>query len=159
MNGGDFADLLRGLSIFLDVEVDGKAALIDALAARAAPIAGVAAEVIAAHVHAREALGSTGFGQGAATPHGRIPGLEAVTLVVMRLARPIDYGALDDEPVDVAVLLLSPEEAGANHLKALARVSRALRNPQILSAMRAAETADELFEAIDRPALRATRAA
>ena len=109
--------------------------------------------MILERVREREALGSTGFGQGVAIPHARLAGLERVTIVVARLAQPVDYGALDELPVDLVVLLLSPEDAGADHLKALARISRALRNPRILGAMRDAETVEALFEAIDRPPL------
>jgi PTS system nitrogen regulatory IIA component len=159
MNGGDFADLLRGDSIILGLDVDAKPALLAALAERAAPIAGLDRSLILERVREREALGTTGFGQGVAIPHARLPGLERVTLVVARLARPIDYGALDGEPVDLAVLLLSPEGAGADHLKALARISRTLRNPQILAAVRAADDIEALMVAIGRPPMDRTQAA
>lgn len=159
MNGGDFADLLRGDAIFLNLEAADKRQLLALLSERAAPIAGLPATLILERVLEREVLGSTGFGQGVAIPHARLARLSAVTLVVARLATPVDYGALDGEPVDLVVLLLSPETAGADHLKALARISRTLRNPQILAAMRAADTEDALFDAIDRPAMSANRAA
>jgi PTS system nitrogen regulatory IIA component len=74
-----------------------------------------------------------------------------VTLLVARLARGIEYGAIDGEPVDLVVLLLSPEEAGADHLKALARVSRTLRSPAALAGMRQATDAEALFAAVSRP--------
>lgn len=159
MNGGDFADLLRGEAIFLDLAAPDKPRVFTMLAERAAPIAELAATVILERVREREALGSTGFGQGAAIPHARLAGLSRVTIVVARLATPIDYGALDGEPVDIVVMLLSPEGAGAEHLKALARVSRSLRNPRILTAMRAAETSETVFKAIDGPPISGVQAA
>ncbi len=159
MNGGDFADLLRGEAIFLGLDVPDKGQLLAALAERAAPIAGQPASLILERVRERETLGSTGFGQGAAIPHARLAGLAQVTIVVATLAREIDFGALDGGSVDIVVLLLSPEDAGADHLKALARISRALRNPHILDAMRDAQTVDALRAAIDRPPMAAVCAA
>ncbi len=159
MNGGDFAELLRGDSIVLGMEADAKPALLASLAQRIAPIAGLPAAAIGEAVRQREALGSTGFGQGSAIPHARLAGLDAVTVLVARLAEPMEWGALDGVPVDLVVLLLSPEEVGADHLKALARISRALRNPQIAAAMRAAVDAEAMHKAIDRPRLAAERAA
>lgn len=135
-------------SILLGLDVVGKDALIAALAAAAAGTSGIAATEILERVREREALGSTGFGQGAAIPHARLPGLAAVTAVVARLAKGVDYGALDGEPVDVAVLLLSPEGAGADHLKALAGISRVLRNPASLARLRDAADVAELRVAI-----------
>ncbi|MEY2883598.1 MAG: IIA-like nitrogen-regulatory protein PtsN, partial [Pseudomonadota bacterium] len=104
--------------------------------------------LILERVRERETLGSTGFGGGAAIPHARIPGLDQVVVVLARLVVPVDYGALDGDPVDIAVLLLSPEGAGADHLKALARISRALRDPAVLDAIRAAGDADALLQAV-----------
>ncbi len=159
MNGGDFADLLRGDAIFLDLEAADKPALLAACARAVAPIAGLPATLILERVREREALGTTGFGQGVAIPHARLAGLAAVTILVVRLAEAIDYGALDGEPVDLVVLLLSPEGAGADHLKALARISRAMRNPRTLAAMRSAEDAASLVTVIDIPPLSVVRAA
>jgi PTS system nitrogen regulatory IIA component len=159
MNGGDFAYLLRGDAIILDLAAPDKGRALTMLAEHVAPIAGLAATTILERVREREALGSTGFGRGVAIPHARLAGLDRVTLVLARLAAPIDYVALDGELVDLVVMLLSPEEAGADHLKALARISRTLRNPRILAAMRAAETPDALFEAIDGPPMSDVRAA
>jgi len=159
MNGGDFADLLRGEAIILDLAAPGKAQMLAMLAEHAAPIAGIAPTMILERVLEREALGSTGFGQGAAIPHARLAGPDRVTLVVARLATPIAYGALDGEPVDLVVLLLSPEGAGADHLKALARISRALRNPRILAAMRSVETPAAMLNAIDASPMNDARAA
>jgi len=159
MNGGDFADLLGEDAIFPAMTVSDKPGLLAGLVAHAAPLAGLQASLILEQVRQREALGSTGFGQGVAIPHARIAGLPALTLVMARLVQPIDYDALDGEPVDLVVLLLSPEAGGADHLKCLARISRALRNRDILSALRSAPDASAMHAAIGRPAMAPTRAA
>lgn len=143
-----FADLVGDGAIDPVLNAAGKDSLLAALAAVAAAHTGIAASAILERVREREALGPTGFGQGAAIPHARLPGLGGVTAIVARLAAGVDYGALDGDPVDIAVLLLSPEGAGADHLKALARVSRALRDPATLAAIRAAADADAIRRAI-----------
>ena len=148
MSGSGFADIVGIDGILLGVPAIGKDGLLVALAEAAAATAGQPASLILERVREREALGSTGFGQGTAIPHARIAGLSAVMAIVARLESGIEYGALDGERVDTAVLLLSPEGAGADHLKALARISRALRDPVILAAMRAAGDADALRTAI-----------
>lgn len=148
-----FADLVGPASIVTGLAVADKDALLAALADVAAAETGMAATMILERVREREALGPTGFGQGAAIPHARIAGLGQVMAIVARLAQGVNYGALDGEVVDIAVLLMSPENAGADHLKALARVSRALRDPASLAAMRAADGATALREVIGvRPA-------
>lgn len=90
----------------------------------------------------RERLGSTGFGNGVAIPHGKIAGLKSIYAMVARLAEPIDYKAIDGQPVDLVFLLLSPPEAGAEHLKALAAVSRVLRHGPTLEKLRGARSRD-----------------
>jgi PTS system nitrogen regulatory IIA component len=145
---GHFADLLRGEAVLFDLAAADKAAAFEALAAQAAPLAGLPASLILEHVQTREALGSTGFGQGAAIPHARLATLDTLTVVLARLATAIDYDALDHQPVDIIVLLLSPENAGADHLKALARISRTLRNRKTLTAIRAAPDAAALRRAV-----------
>lgn len=143
-----FSSIVSDASILLGLKVASKDALMVALANAAAEETGVPATMIVERVREREALGSTGFGLGAAIPHARIAGLSAVTAVVARLAQGVDYGSLDREPVDVAVLLLSPEGAGADHLKALARISRALRDPASLARLRTASDLTAMREAI-----------
>nr|WP_310524299.1 PTS sugar transporter subunit IIA [Polymorphobacter sp.] len=158
MNSG-FADLVGADSIVLGLEAAGKDSLLAALAAVAAADTGLAASTILERVRERESLGPTGFGQGAAIPHARLAGLDDVIAVVARLAIGIEYGALDGEPVDMAVLLLSPEGAGADHLKALARVSRALRDPVTLAAMRDAGDFDAMRTAIGAQGVAASQRA
>ena len=93
----------------------------------------------------REQLGSTGVGKGVAIPHGKIEGLSSVVGVLARLEAPVDFDAVDDQPVDIAFLLLAPANATAAHLKALAKVSRLLRDDDAREALRGAETAEALF--------------
>lgn len=93
----------------------------------------------------RERLGSTGIGDGVAIPHGKLPGFDRLFGLVARLDKPVDFEALDGQPVDIAFLLLAPEGAGADHLKALAQVARVLREPGILERIRAARDGNALY--------------
>jgi PTS system nitrogen regulatory IIA component len=154
-----FGDLVDAGSLVLGLSVADKDGLLVALADIAARASGEPATLILERVRERESLGSTGFGQGTAIPHARIAGLAGVIAVLARLADGIDYGSLDGVPVDTAVLLLSPEGAGADHLKALARISRSLRDPATLYAMRAASDAPALRAAIATAAMAGQRAA
>ena len=99
----------------------------------------------------REKLGSTGMGQGIAIPHGRIQGIEKMTGLFAQLDHPVDFDSMDDQPVDLVFLLLAPEGAGADHLKALARVSRLLRNQAVCEKLRAAPQAATLFALLTEP--------
>ena len=99
---------------------------------------------ILASISEREQLGSTGFGQGVAIPHGKIEGLTRIYCLFARLAEPIDYKAIDGKPVDLVFLLLSPPDAGADHLKALAALSRVTRHLPTLEKMRGARSRDAL---------------
>ena len=147
-NLAGFDDLVVEGGITLGVVVADKAALLAALAADAAVASGLDAAAIEERLRLRESLGSTGFGGGAAIPHARFAELPGLVVRVTRLASPVDFGAIDAAPVDIVVLLLSPENAGADHLKALARISRTLRDPARLAAIRAARDADGLLAAI-----------
>ena len=141
----DLSDLLRPDAVLLGVSALGKKPLVAQLAAALAKQTGGDARVIADGLGERERLGSTGFGGGVALPHAKIDGLAQVTAVFFRLAQPIDYGALDGAPVDLVMALLSPANAGAEHLKALARVSRRLRDRAFLSKLRGAGSPDALY--------------
>jgi nitrogen PTS system EIIA component len=92
----------------------------------------------------REQLGSTGFGHGVAIPHGKVEGLTRIYCLFARLGEPVDYKAIDGRPVDLVFLLLSPPDAGAEHLKALAAISRVTRNSATLEKMRGARSRDAL---------------
>jgi len=92
----------------------------------------------------RESLGSTGFGQGVAIPHGKVDGLASIYCLFVRLAEPVRYKAIDGGPVDLVFLLLSPPDAGAEHLKALAAVSRLVRHGPTIEKLRGARTRDAI---------------
>lgn len=102
------------------------------------------AAAILASVVERERLGSTGFGDGVAIPHGKVEGLTGIYGLFVRLSEPVDYKAIDGRAVDMAFLLLSPPDAGAEHLKALAAISRLVRHGPTLDKMRGARSADAL---------------
>ena len=101
---------------------------------------------------ARETIGSTGVGRGVAIPHARVAGLKSVHAVVARLEKPIDFDALDGEPVDLLVALFAPPEAGSDHLRALARVSRLLRQAEVREQLRQAHSADAILALLVREA-------
>lgn len=142
----DLSDLLAVDAILERVHAKSKKALFQQLAVAAAAAYGLGdSAAVADALLAREKLGSTGFGGGVATPHGKLPGLPAVVGLFARLAQPLDFAAVDELPVDLVFVLLSPPDAGAAHLKALARVSRALRDPAFVAKLRGAGSRDALF--------------
>jgi len=139
------------LSEFLDFDAistrlsgGNKRSLLQQLSHMAAQRLGVDQAIILASVTEREQLGSTGLGQGVAIPHGKLEGLTRIYGLFARLAEPIDYKAIDGRPVDLVFLLLSPPDVGAEHLKALAAVSRITRHGPTLDKMRGARSRDAL---------------
>lgn len=137
-------DILLPDAVSEHVVAGTRKALFQQLAAAAAAAYALDPAAVAAAVATREKLGSTGFGAGVATPHGKVPGLNRVCGVFARLANPIDFDAVDDLPVDIVFMLLSPPDAGAEHLKALARVSRTLRDKTFVEKLRGAGSRDAL---------------
>jgi PTS system nitrogen regulatory IIA component len=115
------------------------------LAERAAAITGAPAAAIRQALLDREQLGSTGVGRGVAIPHGKIDGLSEIVGVLAKLDHPIDFEAVDDQPVDLIFMLLAPADATAAHLKALAKVSRLLRDDRVRDALRGAASAEALY--------------
>ena len=139
------------LSDFLDFDAiktslpgGSKRALLQQLATLASQRLGTDAAPILASLNEREQLGSTGFGQGVAIPHARIEGLDRIYGLFARLGEPVDYKAIDGKPVDLVFLLLSPMDAGADHLKALASISRVTRDAGTLERLRGARSRDAL---------------
>jgi nitrogen PTS system EIIA component len=124
--------------------ISGKKPLFHALGQLAEQIYGIDQQKVVERLTERERLGSTGFGGGIAIPHGKIDGLERVVAIFAQLATPVDFAAVDDMPVDLVLMLLSPVDAGADHLKALALVSRALRDRSYVAKLRGAATDDAL---------------
>ncbi|MBY8824714.1 PTS IIA-like nitrogen regulatory protein PtsN [Sphingomonas colocasiae] len=141
----DFSDILTPGTVVAGLSVSAKKQLFQQLAALAEKNGGIDARVVIERLSERERLGSTGFGGGVAIPHGKIEGLGRVVGVFARLDQPIDFQAIDDMPVDIVFMLLSPPDAGAEHLKALARVSRALRDRPFLAKLRGAGSDDALY--------------
>lgn len=141
----DLSDLLRPDAVLFQLAPASKKTLFTQLAAALSRQTGGEAKAIAASLNAREKLGSTGFGGGVAIPHGKLAGVGQVTAVFARLARPIAFDAVDGLPVDLVWAQLSPPAAGAEHLKALARVSRRLRDEAFLAKLRGAGSPDALY--------------
>jgi len=131
-------------AIRVDLSVSNKRHLLGQLAQFAGQRLGIDPGLIADSIAERERLGSTGFGGGVAIPHGKLAGLDRVYALVVRLATPVDYKAIDGGKVDLIFLLLSPPDAGAEHLKALAAVSRLVRHAPTVEKLRGARSRDAL---------------
>jgi nitrogen PTS system EIIA component len=141
----NLSDLLGPDAVTTDVAVPNKKALLQQLAQAAARLTGVDGKHVLERLVERERLGSTGFGGGIAIPHGKIDGLDRVVGLFARLSEPVDFQAIDGMPVDLVFLLLSPPDAGVEHLKALARVSRRLRDRGFVAKLRGAGSNDALY--------------
>jgi PTS system nitrogen regulatory IIA component len=138
-------DFLDPQAVLPALRVNSKKQALQELAAHAARLTGLEAAAIYEALLQRERLGSTGIGEGIAIPHGKLPGLTRIFGLVARLEKPIDFEALDSQHVDVLFLLLAPEGAGADHLKALSRVARVLREPGLVERVRATRDAAALY--------------
>jgi PTS system nitrogen regulatory IIA component len=141
----DLSDLLVPEAVVSALGSANKKSLFQQLGAIAAKAYGLDAKIVADRLSDREKLGSTGFGGGIAIPHAKLEGLRHVTGVFVRLPQPVDFAAVDDLPVDLVFMLLSPAGAGAEHLKALARVSRTLRDRAFAAKLRGAGSPDALY--------------
>ncbi|MFN3943587.1 MAG: PTS sugar transporter subunit IIA [Allosphingosinicella sp.] len=141
----DLADILATDAVDASLGCANKKALFQQLGAAAGKLTGIDAREIVASLNDREKIGSTGFGAGVAIPHGKIEGLDHVVGYFARLSAPIDFQAVDGLPVDLVFLLLSPPDAGAEHLKALARVSRLLRDRACVAKLRGARSRDAIY--------------
>ena len=144
-------DLVALNAILPHLKVNGKKQALSEIAAKAAELTGQGERAILENLMQREKLGSTGVGNGVAIPHGKLPKLNQVFGLFARLDRPIDFGSLDGQPVDLIFLLLAPEGAGADHLKALARVARLLREPETVARLRVSRDADALYAVLAMP--------
>ena len=144
--------VLQGGATTRDAAIDEAGALLVA--------AGAVSQAYVAAMHERETSVSTYMGNGLAIPHGRLPGLEQIHGFFAKLEKPIDFDSIDDRPVDLIFLLLAPEGAGADHLKALARISRMLRGPSFCEKLRGTNNRDALYALLSQspeanPSLRA----
>src|SRR5207249_1429753 len=144
-------DLVAPNAIIPALKVNGKKQALQELAAKAAELSGQSERVIFEILMQREKLGSTGVGNGIAIPHGKLPKLTKLFGVFARLARPIDFESLDGQAVDLVFLLLAPEGAGADHLKALARIARLLRDQDVAKKLRASRDAQAIYSVLALP--------
>jgi PTS system nitrogen regulatory IIA component len=137
----DLSDLIEVSAVMPALKANSKKQLLQLLAEKAASVTGLPEREVFDTILQRERLGSTGVGNGIAIPHGKLPGISRITGIFARLENPVDFEALDDQPVDLVFLLLAPEGAGADHLKALSRIARVLRDSDIVSKIRGTKDA------------------
>jgi len=138
----EISDLISAEDVMTNLRVTSKKQALQELARRAAAITGLHERAIFDVLMERERLGTTGVGNGIAIPHGKLASLEKLYGLFARLENPVDFQAIDEQPVDLIFLLLAPESAGADHLKALARVSRLLRDKSSCEKLRGTDTGD-----------------
>ena len=147
----EIAELLSPDAIVAHLKAANKKQVLQEMAHRAGQLTRLPERRVFETLLEREKLGSTGMGQGIAIPHGRVPGIQKMTGLFAQLDHPVDFDAMDDQPVDLVFLLLAPEDAGADHLKALARVSRLLRNQAVCEKLRGAPQAATLYALLTEP--------
>ena len=145
------SDLVSPNAIIPALKVNGKKQALQEIAAKAAALTGQSERAILEILLQREKLGSTGVGNGVAIPHGKLAKLASVFGLFARLERPIDFEAMDGQPVDLIFLLLAPEGAGADHLKALARIARLLRDQDVAKKLRASRDAQAIYSVLALP--------
>lgn len=141
----EIEDLLNQTGVIARLRATSKKQVLQELAKRAADATGLPERQIFEVLLERERLGTTGVGNGIAIPHGKLPGLKQLFGMFARLEQPVDFDAIDEQPVDLIFLLLAPEAAGADHLKALARVSRLLRDRAVCEKLRGANQPDAIY--------------
>lgn len=141
----DISNLINMDAIFPQLKVSNKKQLLQELGNIAKNKIKKPVQEIATILMERERLGSTGVGYGVAIPHGRFAELDKIFGVFAKLEKPVNYDALDNQPVDLVFLLLVPEKAGASHLKALAKISRILRDQTVCEKLRGADSGDAIY--------------
>jgi nitrogen PTS system EIIA component len=147
------SDLVAPQAVIPGLKVNSKKQVLQELSSRAAELTGRAERDILDILQQREKLGSTGVGNGIAIPHGKLAKLDRLFGLFARLDRPIDFESLDGQPVDLVFLLLAPEAAGADHLKALARIARLLRDPDTAKKLRESRDAEAIYAVLAMPAI------
>ena len=145
-------DLISPKAVNASLDLVTKKDVLQAIAASSAALIGKEALSVFDVLWERERLGTTGVGQGIAIPHGRVPGLDKVVGYFARLSQSVNFEAIDDKPVDLVFLLLAPEAAGADHLHALASVSRLLRDQKLCEQLRRAKDADAIYRLLTEAA-------
>jgi nitrogen PTS system EIIA component len=139
------ADIIDARTVLPSLKVQNKKQLLQELAQGIASQVAIDSRVVFETLLQREKLGSTGLGQGIAIPHGRLPSITRVYGLFARLHHPVAFESVDGEPVDLVFTLVSPDHAGADHLTALARVSRLLRDSDVLKKLRGTDSPDGLY--------------
>jgi nitrogen PTS system EIIA component len=148
----DLGDLIKPEGVIASLKAKSKKQVLHDLSQKASELTELDDRVIFETLLQRERLGSTGLGRGIAIPHGKPPGLNRITCLFARLETPIDFDATDGEPVELVFLLLAPEDAGADHLKALARISRLLRDPLAIEKLKGSRDRAALHAVLTEPA-------
>jgi PTS system nitrogen regulatory IIA component len=148
----DLGELLDHGAISVRVNAAGKRQALSIVADIASRSLAMKSADVLAHLMQRERLGSTGVGYGVAVPHARLAGLDRIHAVFVRLEAPVDFGAVDEQPVDLIFALLAPEDHPAEHLRCLARVSRVLRRADLRQQLRQAQSADAIRALLAREA-------
>ena len=141
----EISDLISSNVVVANLKATSKKQVLQDLSRRAADATGLDERAIFDVLMERERLGTTGVGNGIAIPHGKLPELDRLHGHFARLEQPVDFQSIDERPVDLIFLLLAPESAGADHLKALAKVSRVLRDDSICEKLRGTDTSDALY--------------
>lgn len=147
----ELADILTEESVLFCTGTKNKRDVLEKLASQVSATTGLPADEIFQALKDRESLGSTGLGNGIAVPHGKFAGLTGVIAVFIKLNTPVDFESVDDQPVDLVMMLLAPMGAGADHLKALARVARVLRTDSVTDSLRSANDPARLYEILTQP--------
>lgn len=147
----ELADILPEESVLFCTDIKSKHDVLEQLANQVSKRTGHTTEEIFEALNDRESLGSTGLGNGIAVPHGKFAGLKGVIAVFMKLSVPVDFDSVDDQPVDLVMMLLAPLGAGADHLKALARVARVLRTDSVAESLRHANDPSRLYAILTQP--------
>ena len=152
----EIAELITPEGVVPNLRATSKKQALQELARRASEITGLAERAIFDVLVERERLGTTGVGNGIAIPHGKLASLTRIYGLFARLEKPIDFDSIDEQPVDLIFLLLAPESAGADHLKALARISRLLRDKAVCEKLRGTDSAEGLYALLtESPSVRA----
>lgn len=141
----EIAEILNITGVIPALKTVSKKHALQGISDVAAKLTGIHERTVFEVLLERERLGSTGVGNGVAIPHGRLSGIDRLYAVFARLDTKIDFESIDEEPVDLIFLLLAPKDAGADHLKALAKVSRLLKNEGICEQLRGSDTAEALY--------------
>jgi PTS system nitrogen regulatory IIA component len=149
----EIRDLVSSDAVIPKLRASSKKQLLQELAAFGAKLTGHQEQDIFSVLFEREVLGTTGVGNGVAIPHGKFANLDKIYGIFAHMETPVDFESVDDRPVDLIFLLLVPEDAGADHLKALARISRLMRNKEVCEKLRGTDSADALYALLGSPNL------